>query len=87
MMYKLKDCPFCGSKRLAISEKSVQQDSGTSVQYRVAVYCRDCNAYGPRVLSGKFKKNVWPPQKVDMSEMHREATNFWDRRTENDRER
>lgn len=43
----LKPCPFCGSTKLDISSKRAQTYDITN--YRVCIYCRNCNSYGPRV--------------------------------------
>lgn len=44
----LKPCSFCGSTKLDISSKRTQTYDITN--YRVCIYCRNCNSCGPRVL-------------------------------------
>lgn len=48
-MNKLKACPFCGSSNLEYSTKA--KPNGRKRQYHATIYCKDCRAYGPRVLS------------------------------------
>jgi Lar family restriction alleviation protein len=49
MMIKLKPCPFCGGNNLGISNKV------TTISFKrkrhVAVYCKNCNAYGARIVA------------------------------------
>lgn len=52
----LKPCPFCGSTKLDISSKRAQTYDITN--YRVCVYCKNCNSYGPRVLVRCNKPNT-----------------------------
>ena len=47
---KPKPCPFCGNNNLDISSKTACGALMDSRIYRVAVYCKRCNAYGPRVV-------------------------------------
>jgi Lar family restriction alleviation protein len=48
-MKELKPCPFCGSEKLDVSDKT------TTISWKrkrhVSIYCKYCNSYGPRVLS------------------------------------
>ena len=80
MGMELKPCPFCGGTKLGVSEKSVARDFGTMVQYQVAVYCTDCNAYGPRVLTEKIKSNTYPRPFVDFEKSESKASEAWNRR-------
>lgn len=48
--YDIKPCPFCGeADKLGISNKT------TTINHKrkrhVAVYCKSCNAYGPRLIA------------------------------------
>lgn len=52
MDLELKPCPFCGSTKLDISSKTVTGALVNGRKYRIAVYCKKCNAYGPRVVTG-----------------------------------
>ena len=79
-MDELKPCPFCGSTKLGISEKSTARDYGTAVQYRVTVYCKKCNTYGPRVLTEKVKSNVYPRPFVDFENAKEKASEAWNSR-------
>ena len=47
-MEELKPCPFCGSTKLDFSHK-VGDYHGD--KYRIAIYCKSCKAYGPRLLT------------------------------------
>ena len=77
-MAELKPCPFCGGAKMDVSQKVVARDHGTKVQYRVAVYCKSCNTYGPRVLTEKIK--VYSEQRVDFEKARESAIEAWNRR-------
>lgn len=80
-MTELKPCPFCGGVKLSISEKSVSRNYNTEIQYQVAVYCKICNTYGPRVLTEKIKNNVYPRPFVDFDKAREKAIEAWNRRS------
>ena len=82
MQIELKPCPFCGGAKLDVSEKSVARDYGTMRCYHVAVYCKDCNTYGPRVLTEKVKNNVYPSPFVDFEKAREKAEEAWNRRAD-----
>lgn len=67
-----KPCRFCASKNLGISDKT------TTISYKkkrhVAVYCKDCRAYGPRVISDRREK--YPH--VAGEEAIKKAIQLWD---------
>ena len=47
MLAQMNNCPFCSSDKLDISIKT----SGRWERYYyVAVYCKNCHCYGPRVI-------------------------------------
>ena len=46
-MNKIKCCPFCGSDKI---DYSVKTTGRWEKKYHVAMYCKDCNCYGKRVL-------------------------------------
>ena len=46
-MNKLKSCPFCGSNNI---DYSVKTTGRWERKYHVAMYCKDCNCYGKRIL-------------------------------------
>lgn len=48
MLTNINNCPFCGSKKVDISIKTAGR---WDRYYYVSVYCKDCHAYGPRVIS------------------------------------
>lgn len=50
----VKPCPFCESTGLSISDKTTRINHNR--RRHVAVYCRFCNTYGPRVLSKEREK-------------------------------
>lgn len=43
-MSDLKSCPFCASNNIELSMAT------SGKYYKVAYYCKTCNAYGPRVI-------------------------------------
>lgn len=47
MESKINVCPFCGSTKI---DYSVKTTGRWERKYHVAMYCRDCNCYGKRVL-------------------------------------
>ena len=51
-MEELKPCPFCGGTNLDFSHRS---GSSYSENYRIAVYCKSCRAYGPRLFTTNWK--------------------------------
>ena len=44
---KLLNCPFCGGEDIGYSVKTTGR---WERKYHVAMYCKDCNCYGKRVL-------------------------------------
>lgn len=46
-MIKVNPCPFCKSKKIGYSLKTHGHYDRI---YHAAMYCKDCNAYGPRVI-------------------------------------
>lgn len=47
MEQKLKPCPFCNGENI---DYSVKTTGRWERKYHVAMYCKDCNCYGKRVL-------------------------------------
>lgn len=47
MIDKLNPCPFCDSEKIGYSIKTTGR---WERKYHVAMYCKDCNCYGARVL-------------------------------------
>ena len=43
----IKPCPFCGSHNISYSVKTTGR---WERKYHVAMYCKDCNCYGKRIL-------------------------------------
>lgn len=41
----VKNCPFCGSNKIEYSTKAIG-----NMKWKTAMYCKKCNAYGPRVI-------------------------------------
>ena len=78
-MAELKPCPFCGGTKLGFSSKTVSRDCNTSHLFHGAIYCKNCNAYGARVLSEKVK-NSYPMQRVDFDGLESRAIEAWNRR-------
>ena len=81
MATELKPCPFCCSTRLGFSSKTVARKYGSHRAYHGAIYCKNCNAYGARVLSETIK-NVYPMQDVDFDSLEIRAIEAWNRRPE-----
>lgn len=76
-MSKLKPCPFCGSNDIRFSAKT--STSNRNRIYHFAMYCRDCNCYGSRVLwSHDGKTNRYDFDKH--LEFRQWAENAWNRR-------
>lgn len=46
-MSKVKSCPFCGSHNI---DYSIKTTGRWKRQYHLALYCKDCNCYGKRIL-------------------------------------
>ena len=46
-MNKIKCCPFCGSDKI---DYSIKTTGRWERKYHVAMYCKDCNCYGKRIL-------------------------------------
>lgn len=46
-MSKVKSCPFCGSHNI---DYSIKTTGRWERKYHVAMYCKDCNCYGKRIL-------------------------------------
>ena len=44
---ELLNCPFCGGENIGYSVKTTGR---WERKYHVAMYCKDCNCYGKRVL-------------------------------------
>lgn len=78
-MAELKPCPFCGGTKLGFSSKTVSRKYGSCRAYHGSIYCKDCNAYGARVLSETIK-NVYPMQDVDFDKLESRAIEAWNRR-------
>ena len=47
MEQKIKSCPFCGSHNI---DYSIKTTGRWERKYHVAMYCKDCNCYGKRIL-------------------------------------
>ena len=75
---ELKPCPFCGSTKLGLSER-VNSRKRMEASYRVAVYCKNCNCYGPRILVKIKAPHTYPPLK-DTNASRRLAADAWNNR-------
>ena len=81
MATELKPCPFCGGTDIRCSFKV----AGRFIkQYRVAMFCNDCHAYGPRILTIKKEHDDYRGRDaVTKDERYEaEATEAWNRRAE-----
>lgn len=77
MLRKINNCPFCSSDKLDISIKT----SGRWERYyHVAVYCKNCHCYGPRVIA-----HVDNYRKVTDADKN-DAIKLWNREEENQNE-
>lgn len=56
-MIEILPCPFCDSKDIKYSLKVT---GNFEKQYRSTMYCNQCFAYGPRVLTKKIKGDDYP---------------------------
>ena len=79
-MADLRECPFCGGSNLGFSSKTVSRKYGSCRAYHGAIYCKDCNCYGARVLSETIR-NSYPMQEVDFDELESRAIEAWNRRS------
>lgn len=78
-MTKIKPCPFCGSKNIGYSTKK-RNAIGYSY-YVVSMYCKDCGAYGPTVLTEHFDHydyDNWVDK--DKDPCKEQAINCWNKR-------
>jgi hypothetical protein len=77
-MNKIKCCPFCGSDKI---DYSIKTTGRWERKYHVAMYCKDCNCYGKRVL-------ITPVDNESRFEVERNpkykqlAINAWNTRSE-----
>lgn len=72
---KVKPCPFCGSEKIDYSVKTCGRISG---KYHVAMYCKECNCYGARVLITPKETNRCSIEKNH--EYKQLAIDAWNRR-------
>lgn len=68
-MKELKPCPFCGGDKLDISNKT------TTINWvrkrHVAVYCKNCNAYGSRIIAKETESPEFCSEKYKLLAMER----------------
>lgn len=57
---KLLPCPFCGGNHI---EYSIKTCGRWERKYHVAMYCKDCNCYGARVLITPTEKTRYEVEK------------------------
>ena len=79
-MNELKPCPFCGGQDLDYSEKRVQRDHGTQVQYQATIYCKRCHTYGPRILSRRVIWHNYVAVNASLIGLRELAEEAWNRR-------
>lgn len=48
-MSEPRNCPFCASTSVEMSNKTTT--TGRHRKRHIAVYCRNCHAYGPRIIA------------------------------------
>lgn len=71
----LKPCPFCGSDRINYSVKTTGR---WERKYHVAMYCKDCNCYGARILITPKENNR---SDIEKNELYRKlAEEAWNTR-------
>ena len=73
---EIKPCPFCGSTNLEISKKTATGALVDGRIHRVAVYCKDCNTYGPRATI-RDPEDSW---RFKTTELEQEAIKKWNER-------
>ena len=75
-MSELKCCPFCGGEDIVYSVKTAGR---WERKYHVAMYCKDCNCYGKRVLITPTENTRYD---VEHNEEYKKlAINSWNTRT------
>lgn len=75
-MSELKCCPFCGGEDIGYSVKTTGR---WERKYHVAMYCKDCNCYGKRVLITPTENTRYD---VEHNEEYKKlAINAWNTRT------
>lgn len=75
-MNELKCCPFCGGEDIGYSVKTTGR---WERKYHVAMYCKDCNCYGKRVLITPTENTRYD---VEHNEEYKKlAINSWNTRT------
>lgn len=73
-MVKVNPCPFCKSKRIGYSLKI---HGHFDKVFHAAMYCKDCNAYGPRVLIHPGDKDRY---EIQINKLYQEmAINLWNK--------
>lgn len=83
MSEDLRECPFCGSGKLAMQFRQTRHG-----HYDAAIYCRKCYAYGARVRSEDLNlppcdtRNESPTQHMK-NFMKEAAAVVWNRRITN----
>lgn len=72
----VKPCPFCRSTNIKYSVK------GKRYYYQAAYYCRDCNCYGPRILSEHVAETSYPQKCAILREgsLQQQAEEAWNSR-------
>lgn len=81
-MYKLKPCPFCGSKDIRYSLKITGH---FDVRYHASMYCNKCHCYGARTLTETISHNDYKGRRAIEQDKNikRKAIETWNRRAEN----
>ena len=75
-MSELKCCPFCGGEDIGYSVKTTGR---WERKYHVAMYCKDCNCYGKRVLVTPTENTRYDIERNE--EYKKLAINAWNTRT------
>ena len=76
---ELKPCPFCGGNKI---DYSIKTTGRWERKYHMAMYCKECNCYGARVLVTPTETNRYDIEKN--TEYKKLAIEAWNRR-ENER--
>ena len=80
MLSEARPCPFCKSENLDASMK-VSSASAKTRKYHYTVYCKSCNAYGPRVLVKLENKPYTSREELaNNPEAIRQAIEAWNNR-------
>lgn len=75
---RLKPCPFCGGENLDFSLKIATRGYNKESMYHGVIYCKDCHAYGTRVLCYSSQQYRYSEEEKEM--FYQQAVKAWNTR-------